>query len=39
MGGVLFRLGVRLKDWGERLRWGWLVRLGLGVRDFVLRME
>jgi hypothetical protein len=37
MGGVVFRLGVSLKDWGERRRWGWLIRLGLGVREFVLR--
>jgi hypothetical protein len=36
MGGFVFRLGVRLKDWGERLKWNWLVRLGLGIRDFVL---
>jgi len=37
MGGFIFRLGVRFKDWGERLRWGWLVRLGLRVKDFVFR--
>jgi hypothetical protein len=40
MGGFVFRLGTRLKDWGERLKWNWLVRLGLGlelgIRDFVL---
>jgi hypothetical protein len=37
MGGVIFRLGQSLKDWGERLRWDWLVRLGLGMRDFIFR--
>jgi hypothetical protein len=37
MGGFIFRMGVRFKDWGERLRWDWLFRLGLGMRDFIFR--
>jgi hypothetical protein len=37
MGGFLFRFGVSLKDLGERLKWGWLVRRGLRVRDFFMR--
>jgi hypothetical protein len=37
MGGFIFRLGVSLKDLGERIRRGWLIRLGLAIRDFVLR--
>jgi hypothetical protein len=37
MGGFIFRLGVSLKDLGERLRQDWLIRLGLGIKDFVFR--
>ncbi|MDR2785050.1 MAG: hypothetical protein LBB83_03955 [Treponema sp.] len=37
MGGFIFRLGQRLKDWGECHKWNWLVRLGLGIRGFILR--
>lgn len=37
MGGIIFRLGVSLKDCGERLRWDWLIRLGLGIRDFIFK--
>jgi hypothetical protein len=33
MGGFIFRLGVSLKDLGERNRWGWLIRLGLKIRE------
>jgi hypothetical protein len=36
MGGFIFRLGVRLKDWGEQLQWAWLVRLGLKIREAAL---
>jgi hypothetical protein len=36
MGGFIFRLGVRLKDWGEQLHCAWLVRLGLKVREAAL---
>jgi hypothetical protein len=36
MGGFVFRLGARLKDCGERLKWNWITRIGLGIRDFVL---
>jgi hypothetical protein len=37
MGGFVFRLGTRLKDWGERLKWNLLIRIGLGIRDFILQ--
>jgi hypothetical protein len=37
MGGFVFRFGVRLKDWGERLKWVWLIGLGLKIREVVLR--
>ncbi|MDR2048674.1 MAG: hypothetical protein LBP69_04400 [Treponema sp.] len=37
MGGFLFRSGVSLKDWGERLKWNLLIMIGLGIRDFILR--
>jgi hypothetical protein len=37
MGGFIFRLGVSLKDSGERLRQGWLIGLGLAIRGFALR--
>jgi hypothetical protein len=37
MGGFIFRLGVRLKDWGEQLKWARLVSLGLKIREAVLR--
>jgi hypothetical protein len=37
MEGIIFRLGIRLKDWGEQLKRAWLVGLGLGITDFVLR--
>jgi hypothetical protein len=36
MGGFVFRTGVRLKDFGERHGLGWLVRLGLAVREAAL---
>jgi hypothetical protein len=39
MGGFIFRLGVRLKDWGERLKWRWLVMLGLGIREAALQWK
>ena len=37
MGGFIFRTGVRLKDWGERLKWNWLVQFGLAIRELALR--
>jgi len=35
MGGFLFRLGVRLKDTGERWKWDWLIRHGLCIKEFI----
>jgi len=37
MGGFLLRLGVRLKDKGEQWKCGWLIRLGLRIREFVFQ--
>ena len=37
MMGFFFRFGTRLKDLGERLKWGWLINLGLEIRVFVFR--
>lgn len=37
MGGVIFRLGVSLKDWGERHRYRFIIRLGLNIREFALQ--
>jgi hypothetical protein len=37
MGGFIFRLGVRLKDKGEQWGCDWLIRLGLRIREFILR--
>ncbi|MDR1318785.1 MAG: hypothetical protein LBJ90_04095 [Treponema sp.] len=37
MGGFIYRFGVRVKDKGEQLKWNRLIRLGLFMRDFVLR--
>jgi hypothetical protein len=37
MGGIIYRLSVRLKDKGEQLKWSWLIRLGLKIREAALR--
>jgi hypothetical protein len=37
MGGLIFRLGVRLKDWGEQVKCVRLIRLGLKIREWVMR--
>jgi hypothetical protein len=37
MGGFIFRTGVRLKVWGERLKWNWLVQFGLSIRELALQ--
>jgi hypothetical protein len=37
MGGFLFRFGVRLKDKGEQWKCDWLIRLGLRIREAVLK--
>ncbi|MEL3901090.1 MAG: hypothetical protein P1P67_11310 [Treponema phagedenis] len=36
MQGFLYRTAIRIKEAGERWRIGWLVRLGLNMRDKVL---
>ena len=37
MWGFIFRGGARLKDWGERWKLDWLIRLGLNVRGAALK--
>jgi hypothetical protein len=37
MGGFIFRLGDGLKDKGKQMKCDWLIMLGLGIREFVLR--
>jgi hypothetical protein len=37
MGGLIYRLGVRIKDKGEQLKRAWLIRLGLKIREGALR--
>jgi hypothetical protein len=37
MNGRTYRTGYALKDLGERLRWGWLTRLGRFIIDRALR--
>jgi len=37
MRGIVYRLGVRLKEAGERSRCDWLVLLGLRIRDWGAR--
>jgi hypothetical protein len=36
MEGFIFRLGVGIKDLGERLKCNWLIRLGLNIRGAAL---
>jgi hypothetical protein len=37
MGGFIYRFSVRVKDKGEQLKWSWLIRLGLRIREAALR--
>jgi len=37
MKGCLIRLGVRIKELGERLGVGLFIRVGLSIRDFAAR--
>jgi len=36
MRGVIFRLGVSLKEAGEKIGINWLIRFGLSIRDFAM---
>jgi hypothetical protein len=36
MWGFLYRRAEALKEQGERRRWGWLIRLGLKFREWVM---
>jgi len=33
MTGFIWRRAIALKDMGERLGWGWLIRIGLGLKE------
>jgi len=37
MTGAIYRLGVRLKDFGERSRLAVIIRVGLMIRDGAMR--
>jgi hypothetical protein len=37
MTGFLYRRAVALKELGERLHWDRLIRLGLKLRDWVMK--
>jgi len=37
MTGFIYRRAINLKNLGERLRWDWLIRIGLGLREVALR--
>lgn len=39
MAGFVYRLGMRIKDFGERIKSGSIQRLGLKIRDSALRMK
>lgn len=36
MQGWIYRMGLRIKDWGERIGWNFLVRIGLRIKDRAL---
>ncbi len=37
MCGWKYRLGIKIKEWGEQLRFYWLVRIGLKIKDEALK--
>jgi hypothetical protein len=37
MTGFLYRRAVDLKELGERRHWDWLIRLGLKMRELVMK--
>ena len=37
MTGFLYRRAIALKELGERRRWGWLIRMGFGLREAASR--
>ena len=37
MTGFIYRRAIALKDLGERLGWGWLIRVGLGLKEAACR--
>ena len=39
MMGFVYRWGLRIKDFGERIRSGRIQRLGMAILDAALRME
>lgn len=39
MMGFVYRWGIRIKDFGERIHSGRIQRLGLAIKDAALKME
>lgn len=39
MMGFIYRVGVRIKDFGERIHSGGVQRMGIAIRDAALRMK
>lgn len=39
MMGFIYRVGVRIKDFGERIHSGGIQRMGIAIRDAALRMK
>ena len=37
MARFLYRRAINLKNMGERLKWDWLIRLGLKLREVAVR--
>jgi len=37
MTGFIYRRAIALKDMGERLDWGWLIRAGLALKEVAHR--
>jgi len=37
MSWFIYRRAIALKDMGERLKWGWLIRVGLGLKGVAYR--
>lgn len=39
MMGFIYRVGVKIKDFGERIHSGGVQRIGIAIRDAALRMK
>lgn len=38
MMGFIYRVGIRIKDFGERVHCGGIQRLGIAIKDAALKM-